>query len=660
MQARLSPLTRTALLFVVVCLTCIAYYRGLSGNFIFDDFPNIVTNREVHITKLDISSLRAAMFSSGSGFQTRAISMLTFALNYYFFGPSPFSFKVVNLLIHLFNGIGLFILANLLLDAYRRIHRPQLTPADVYFISLAAAAAWLLHPLNLTAVLYIVQRMASLAAFFMIWGLYFYVWGRMRIWQSRRGLHLILIGLLVFGPLAMLGKENGALLPLYMFVIEISIFRFCNQSGRLDKKILGFFTAGLLLPAIGCLIWLIEDPQRFLSGYALRPFTMEERLLTEARVLLFYLKLILIPSLRQFALYHDDIAVSQGWLNPLSTLPSVVTVIALFLSGIFLVKKSPVVGLGILWFFTGHVLESTFLPLEIAFEHRNYLADFGILLAFFFLLLNPTYHAKTLTLRRISAVLFVSLYFGITFARAQQWGNKVDQAVYEAIHHPDSVRANYSAGRVYANLALSGHPQFTQQADVYLEKSRKLDKFGIMSDVGLIFFASKLGTPLDPSIVTEMRYKLSHYPISPSTIQSLREFMKFSQPKFAKCQQPGCRIDQRQMASVFEAAMKNPWVRKTRPQYADLVTLYGSFLINQYRNVKEGKHYFEVAVGTVPDSVQYRINLISLLLAMRSYNEARRQLQSLKAINSAGEFPNQIASLWAQLPKTQPASGNPG
>ena len=660
MQARLTHLTRTALLFVVVCLTCVAYYRGLSGGFIFDDFPNIVTNREVHITKLDVSSVRAAMFSMGSGIQTRALSMLTFALNYYFFGPKPFSFKVVNLLIHLFNGVGLFILANLILGAYRRIHRPKLTPTTVYFISLATAAAWLLHPLNLTAVLYIVQRMTSLAAFFMICGLCFYVWGRMRTWQSKRGLHLILIGLLIFGPLAMLGKENGALLPLYMFVIEISIFRFRNRSGQMDRKILGFFIAGLLLPAIGCLIWLIKDPQRFLGGYALRPFNMEERLLTEARVLLFYLRLVLVPSLRQFALYHDDIAVSLGWLNPLSTLPSVVVVIALFLSGIFLARKSPIVGLGILWFFTGHVLESTFLPLEIAFEHRNYLADFGILLAFFYLLLNPTYQARTLTLRRIGAVLFVSFYFGITFVRAEQWDNNVDQSVYEVIHHPDSVRANYSAGRIYANLVLTGHPQFTQQANAYLEKSRKLDKFGIMSDTALIFFSSKRCVPIGPSLITEIRYKLSHFPISPSTIQSLREFEQYSLPKFSKCQNADSRIHRQQVASVFEAAMKNPWVRKARPQYADLVTLYGSFLINQYDNVKEGKHYFEDAVRAAPSSAQYRVNLIGLLLAMRRYNEARRQLQSLKAINTAGEFPNQIASLWAQLPKTQPAARNPG
>ena len=649
MQARLSPLTRTALLFVVLCLTWIAYYRGLSGGFIFDDIPNIVANREVHITKLDVSSVRAAMFSTGSGIQTRALSMLTFALNYYFFGPMPFSFKVVNLLIHLFNGIGLFILANLVLDAYRRIHRPQLTPANVYFISLAAAAAWLLHPLNLTAVLYIVQRMTSLAAFFMVCGLCFYVWGRMRTWHSRPGAHLILIGLCVFGPLAMLAKENGALLPLYMFVIEISIFRFRNQSGRLDRKIAGFFIAGLLLPAIGCLVWLIEDPQRFLAGYAVRTFNMEERLLTEARVLLFYLKLIITPSLRQFALFHDDIAVSQGWLHPLSTLPSVIAVIALFLSGIFLTRMRPIVGLGILWFFAGHVLESTFLPLEIAFEHRNYLADFGILLAFFYLLLNPAYSTKTLPFRRISAVLFVGIYFGITFVRAGQWDNNLDQEVYEAAHHPDSIRANYNAGRIYSNLVLAGHPQFTRQAYAYLEKSRTLDTSGIMSDVGLIFLESRLGTPLDPSLLTEIRYKLLHYPISPSTISSLREFEKFSLPKFAKCHEAKCLISRRQVASVFEAAMRNPWVRKTKQPYANLLTLYGTFLVNQYHNAEQARRYFEAAVRTDPGIAQYHINLIKLLLVMHRYDEARRQFRALEAVNSAGEFPNQVASLRAQL-----------
>ncbi len=656
MQAKLSPLVRTALLLVALCLTVIAYYRGLSGDYVFDDFPNIVANREVHVTRLDVSALRAAMFSDGSGFQTRPLSMLTFALNYDFFGPKPFSFKAVNLVIHLFNGIGLFILANLILGAYRRIYRPQWTPKTVYFISLATASAWLLHPLNLTAVLYVVQRMTSLAALFMICSLCFYVWGRLRIWETGRGLHLILIGLLLFGSLAMLSKENGALLPLYMFVIELSIFRFRNQSGQLDRKIAGFFITGLLL-AIGCLIWLIEDPQRFLAGYALRPFTMGQRLLTEGRVLIFYLRMIFAPSLGQLGLYHDDFALSRGWLNPLTTLPSVAAVIALFFSGIFLARKHPIVGLGILWFFAGHVLESTFLPLEIAFEHRNYIADFGILLVFFFLLLNPAYQKKTLLLRRISAVLFIGLYFGITFARAQQWGNGLNQAVYEAAHHPDSVRANYDAGRFFANLTLNGHKQFAPLTFSYLEKSRKLDQSGILADVGLIFVSSKLDKPLDPSLVPEIEYKLSNYPISPSTILSLREFAKFGEPQFTQCHRSNCRVDQQQLESVLQSAMKNPWVSNVRPQYADLMTLYGTFLINQRRDMIRGKHYFEAAVKEDPGSIQYRINLVQLLLAMGLRDEARRQTQALEKVNSTGEFPNQIASLKSQIAGTLPKPG---
>jgi len=645
-------MTSAVILLVVLLLTVTAYYPGLSGDYLFDDIPNLLSNKEVQITTLDAKSLKAAMFSAGSGIQTRALSMLTFAFNYYFFGVKPFSFKLVNLFIHLLNGVGLFILANQLLNVYRRIHQPELTQDTVYFISLATAAAWLFHPLNLTGVLYIVQRMTSLATLFMIAGLCFYVWGRSRLWDFKSGLHLILIGLLVFGPLALLSKENGALLPLFMFVIEISLFRFRSQVGRIDKRIAGFFVAALLLPAIGCMIWLTKDPQRFLSGYAVRPFNMEERLLTEARVLVFYLRLIFAPSLAKLGFYHDDIAVSYGWLNPLSTLPSVITVIALLFSAFFLLKKSPLVSLGILWFFTGQLLESTILPLEIAFEHRNYLADFGVLFAFFFLLLNPAHHPKTLLFRRTSAILFITLFFAGTFARASHWDNNVDQAIYDAAHHPRSARATYSAGRIYANLVLTGQRQYLSNAYDYLQRSRKLDKYGIMTDVALILFSTKLGAPIDPSLIADIKYKLSHYPISPSTISSLREL--------AKCQETDCKIDNRQMASVLTIAVKNPWVRQCKPPYGDLLTLYGSFLIDRLHEIEGGKHFFEMAVNVRPNAIQYRLNLIRLLLVMNRYDDARAQLRALEAVNTGGQFPNQIESLETDLSSKTGRSGAPG
>ena len=404
---------------VAIAATIIAYFPGLHGGFMFDDLPNLVNNPQVHLHSLSLANLASASFSSGAGILRRPVSMLTFALNYYFFGPAPFSFKLVNLIIHILTGVALYVLGRQLLNAYRRIHNPALTENNAAWIALAASAAWLLHPLNLTAVLYVVQRMTSLSTLFTVAGLCFYTWGRWRRWNGQNGLPLMLAGILGFGLLALLSKESGALLPLYMFVIEYSLFRFRKQDGTPDPVVRQFFLWSLVVPAIGGLIWMAADPRPFFGGYAFRSFTPMERLLTEARVIVLYLRLICLPSLRHLALYHDDIAISRGLFHPLDTLPSVAFIVTLLVTGFAVRRRAPLLSLGILWFFAGQVLESTVLPLEIAFEHRNYLADYGILLPACYALPSTGYAPRILQFRRVALVPLIAALSAVTFLRSE-------------------------------------------------------------------------------------------------------------------------------------------------------------------------------------------------------------------------------------------------
>ncbi len=85
----------------------------------FDDLPNLLTNERLQLDSLDMMSLERAAFSSGAGILRRPVSMASFALNRYFFGIAPYSYKVVNLVIHLLTGLGLFLFSRLLLRAYR-------------------------------------------------------------------------------------------------------------------------------------------------------------------------------------------------------------------------------------------------------------------------------------------------------------------------------------------------------------------------------------------------------------------------------------------------------------------------------------------------------------------------------------------------------------
>ncbi|MGZ3236435.1 MAG: hypothetical protein ACXU8A_03575, partial [Burkholderiaceae bacterium] len=388
-------------------LTFLVYMPGLNGPFIFDDTPNITKNPAVAINDLSIQSLKQAMFSSSSGMLKRPISMLSFSLNYFVSGFDPYYFKLTNVIIHFAVGLGIFILTILLLDVYRKQVQPALSAAQTYWISLAVAGAWLLHPFNLTSVLYVVQRMTSLSALFMVWGLVMYVWGRMRLQEEKSGLWHILSSFFIFTPLAMLCKENGALLPMLLLIIEATLFKFQNNDPKIRRFIKGIFAFTIVLPALFMIGYIALHPHWLPSMYIGRDFTLSERLMTETRVIWFYIRLILLPSVSQMGLFHDDIVISTGLLQPVSTLFSIVGLLTLLLISFLLRKKAPLVTLGILFFFAGHILESTVIPLEITHEHRNYLAMYGLLLPLFFHLLQPVQYISTLTLRRVTAILFI-------------------------------------------------------------------------------------------------------------------------------------------------------------------------------------------------------------------------------------------------------------
>jgi protein O-mannosyl-transferase len=607
--------------FVLVCmLTAAVYLPGLAGDYVFDDLPNLLNNKRLQINTLDIESLEGAAFSSGAGTLRRPVSMASLALNRYFFGVDPYSYKAVNLAIHLLTGFGLFLFSRLLLTAYRLSHKPDLPDAAVAWLPVVVSGLWLVHPLNLTSVLYIVQRMTSMATLFMVCGLCLYVVGRLRMLDNRRGLPLILTGLLVFGGLAIFSKENGALLPLYMLVVEMTLFRFKDSNGQTDKTVIIFFLATVAVPACLLLLYLAMHTAAILAGYNGRDFTLTERLLTESRVLVFYLKMILMPSISELGLYHDDIAISHGLLDPPTTLYSLITLAGLLFGAVHLLKKRPLVSLGILWFFAGHVLESTIFPLEIAHEHRNYLADYGILLA-------VTAAVTQAPLRRLAPViltaaplLFFALFSSTTSLRANQWSDNINQSIYEARHHPVSVRAVFAAGRIHARLAIQGQPGSEEKAYAYLDRAGNLDKINIMPEVTEIKLSYILGNPVKDAWFEDILHKLARYPVTASDISSLKEL--------ASCIGYKCDVPPEMMESIFALALKH--------ENPILLSIYGYYTINKRGDFPKGLALFNRAVEHSPREPQLWINLIKLLIVMQMPDEAEEKLRLFMAADTHG------------------------
>jgi hypothetical protein len=618
-----------AWLFAATCLlTIVVYWPGLSGDYMFDDLPNLIYNKQLNLGSIDLESLQGAVYSSESGTLRRPVSMLSFALNRHFFGIAPYSYKVINLIIHLFSGIGLFLFTRLLLRGYRKFRNPSFPDTAMNWLPFVVSSLWLVHPLNLTSVLYIVQRMTSLSTLFTIAGLCLYLAGRLRTLDERHGLHLILTGLFVFGGLALYSKESGSLLPLYMLVLELTLFRFRNNQGNLDKTIISFFVITVALPACLLLLFVAIHPEYITHGYNLRNFTLTERVLTEGRIVVFYLKSILMPSINELGLYHDDITLSQGLLDPPDTLYSLLTLAGMLACALLLLGRHPLVSLGILWFFTGQVLESTVIPLEIAHEHRNYLADYGIILALACLVTQAPLRKLAPVIRIGAPCLFLLLFSYTTWLRASQWSDVVNQAVYEARHHPSSFRSVFSAGRIYARLALNGAPDFAPQAHEYLLHAAELNEAEVMSYSALIQFSYLMKQPVDPAWYDEIFRRLSSYPISPSTVITLNAF--------TKCAELKCGVPAEMIERMFSLVFDNESLQFNQARLAELKTVYGYYTINVRGNTRKGRELFTQAVNLSPKNYQHWENLVNLLIVMGEYDDAQQQLELLKTSNTHG------------------------
>ncbi len=182
-----SPSMRKAFtgLLIAIFVTTL-YWNGFYGEFFFDDEVNILLLEGIQLTELSLHSAYDAMTSGIAGPTGRPIAQLSFALNHYFSGFDPFAFKATNLAIHLATGLLVYLVARHLL-------------ASTVFAGFAAML-WLVHPIQLTSILYVVQRMTSLATLFLLAGFYLHMIGREH--TGRKGTVLLLLAWLFCWPLS--------------------------------------------------------------------------------------------------------------------------------------------------------------------------------------------------------------------------------------------------------------------------------------------------------------------------------------------------------------------------------------------------------------------------------------------------------------------------
>jgi len=458
MSVRVDTSSREFLLVAVGALVVIFCYMGaLRGPFVFDDEHNIIENRFIRVSSLSLDQLVAAAFKSP--LPNRPVANLSFALNYYFNGTNVVGYRFVNLLIHIINGYLLYGLARVTFKT------PALAVPEekAGLVAALAALVWMVHPLHTQSVAYVVQRMTSLAVLFYLLSLLCFAHARLLPGNDRR--RVVFFGSCgLAGLLALGSKEIAATLPAFLYLYEWYFFRKL-QKEWIRRSLPVLAGVGILSAAIGlAFIGSLDPLTQILASYSDGDFSAGQRLLTQARVVCFYISLMVWPAPSRLNLDHH-FPYSVSLLDPATTLPALLLLAGLAAAGVFIARRDALSSYAILWFLGNLVIESSFIRLEAVFEHRTYLPSVMPMVAVAALL----FRVRT---RRFAAAAVLSavalVWAGWTWQRSQVWGDAV--ALWQ-----DSVKKSPAKARPYNNLgsALSERNRLPEAA-AYFQRAVEL------------------------------------------------------------------------------------------------------------------------------------------------------------------------------------------
>ena len=399
--------------FLIVLTCAVIYSNSLDGPFILDDGYVIRDSEKIqdvsNFLRFDQSVLR------------RPFVDLTFALNYRFGQLHTRGYHLINVLIHMINGVIVYFLSGLILS---RLLKPtdESSPisnfesgsarhkAPIPLIALFTALIFVAHPIQTQAVAYICQRYASLAALFYMLSVLFYLKGRMVqrssiprkitgenmgqqvVRLSRSGITLQMLVLyslcILSGILAFLSKQTAASLPLAILLVEVMCI---DGSWAGWKKKLPWLGLALLLLVVSVLLVSGKLAGTGSFGELLEDISRETRetetisrwnyLCTQFTVVTTYIRLLFLP-LGQNA--DPVFPFKTGFFDGLTPF-AFLFLLALIVFAIRVRKKMPALTFGIFWFFITLLVESSVIPIKDAmFEHRLYLPMFGFAMEEFF------------------------------------------------------------------------------------------------------------------------------------------------------------------------------------------------------------------------------------------------------------------------------------
>lgn len=439
----------------VAVVTFFAYQPALAGLLYLDDYSSLQRFLDANGHK-SWSDLRSLVQAENSGPLKRPITMWTFALQSYFGLSTAEYFKAVNLVLHSFTAVLLGWYSSLIrgsLNGFPRNHGSDAVQA-IHF-AIIVAVVWFGLAIHISTVMYSVQRMAIMSAMFMLCTLICYEYLRSQD-SNRKSFYSALVALIVLFLLSVFSKENAFICIIILIVRELfsraSRWRGSQSYALMFIIPMSFVTLHYILIFIG--------NELFTEGYARRDFNSSERLLTQYDAVSQMVIRSFWPTAESIGIYQDDFLVRHSLFGATGAFPYFAAVGSIYCFGIWslISRKYLFLGFCSLAFLVAHLVESTVLPLELYFEHRNYFPIIFVLVALCHLLM--TAFSKKVFLS------FVLLFCLFQLAKLSQLAALMGEPALYAYHtmkvRPNSERAinvvaelNANAGKLDVALMLS-------------------------------------------------------------------------------------------------------------------------------------------------------------------------------------------------------------
>lgn len=601
------PLLLQLIAFIAVLeLTVLVYWAGLDGPFVLDDVTSIVS---AYIENPDWNAIVYTVTHNTSGLLGRSVSIMSFMLTEWQFGLNAWGYKFHNLLLHLANGCLLYRLLYLFLP----LLDPRIRPVNVALTAGVTTSFWLLHPLLVSTVLYAVQRMVEMAVFFSLLALLSYFNARSR---NTADYKFIVYGWILFPltlVLAILSKETGVLVPVYILIIEFLVFKTTVQSLAKQRHLIIWLSFYVFIPMGVAALYILTHFSK-LADYSMRTFTLYERLLTQLHVMASYIRSILFPRLKDMSLYQDDFPITQTLDGYTALLLGIlVSVIALIW---YLRHRAPVLAFGIAWFLGSHLLESTFVALEMVFEHRNYFGAMGLLLPVVYYTLQIA--SKELQPLRWFLAAFFVVFVGQTYSRVQEWSNTEVMLKVVVNDHPSSPRVRTE----YANLLYNQGKtdEAIQQLRVAIELNPR-EAGSVIHQLALLC----LDVKRHEGLLDEAETRLTNGPVSVYALNALTKLMSII--RGGQCKQ----LILEDVRPLLLAALSQPDNIKNTKNSGLLQGLVGAYEFTK-GNYKSGVDFL-LEAHELTGNIMFLEQLVRFQIQFKKYDDAEQTIAYMEQLN---------------------------